>query len=248
MTATPTITMTATETRTPTKTGSSTVTLSSSVTLTLTLTQTVTPVPTGTPVCGSITFGEVTLTFNPEHSQDMIVESHITGTLLSSVVATIYPHSGGGAPMSVTMTLVPGTADLYRGLYTKATGFGDEERIVVKATDMCLISAESNSTFTRKVIAGTDVKVKNNIFDPTAGGTVKIQYSVPGPTSVLIEVFGEKGNKILTLVNAGSHDTGVFDATWNGRDSSGTVVGSGVYYVTISTTYYKTTKKVMLVK
>jgi|GEM_PF-2721353 len=82
-----------------------------------------------------------------------------------------------------------------------------------------------------------------NPFNPTT----TIQYSLQSTEKVTLEVFDVLGNRITTLVsdvkNAGEHQ-----AQWNGRDDSGQLVASGVYFYRLTTRNQVATRKMMLMK
>ncbi len=82
-----------------------------------------------------------------------------------------------------------------------------------------------------------------NPFNPT---TV-IRFALPQDGRVQIEVFNILGQKITTLVDdyltAGYKETG-----WDGKDSGGTDVASGVYFYRIRTDNFTDVKKMIFLK
>lgn len=82
-----------------------------------------------------------------------------------------------------------------------------------------------------------------NPFNPT---TV-IRFALPQDGRVQIEVFNILGQKIATLVDdyltAGYKETG-----WDGKDSGGTDVASGVYFYRIRTDNFTDVKKMIFLK
>jgi flagellar hook assembly protein FlgD len=55
------------------------------------------------------------------------------------------------------------------------------------------------------------------------------------------------GQKVRTLVDAVQY-TGQHTATWNGRDGSGRLVASGIYFYTLKTEEFTATRKVVLTR
>ncbi len=261
-TATLTVSPTATQTPTPTDTATCTVTWTARFTNTntptntssATRTQTVTSTPTIACPPAKITF--VILTFNTDQSGSVVVQATVDGGNIDSVTATVYPQDTKSqssilchTSVTVTMGQVNGTSDLYRGSYQPQTGFGDIEKVIVTVKDKCGNIYTSDGTFNRQVISGgQDVKIKTNIFDPTNGETVKIQYSLYGTSPVEIKIMDQNGKYTQTVLNLSSQQEGVYQVAWDGRNSGNIMVGSGVYYVTIKTDFYKETKKVMVIK
>jgi len=82
-----------------------------------------------------------------------------------------------------------------------------------------------------------------NPFNPST--TISFYNATNG--HVLVEVFNVLGQKVNVLVNdqmnAGMHST-----VWNGDDSTGKSVGSGVYFYKMTTDGYTETKKMLLMK
>jgi len=82
-----------------------------------------------------------------------------------------------------------------------------------------------------------------NPFNPT---TV-IRFALPEDAWVKIEVFNILGQKITTLVDeyltAGVKETG-----WDGKNSGGTEVASGIYFYRIATDRFTDIKKMVLLK
>ncbi len=71
-----------------------------------------------------------------------------------------------------------------------------------------------------------------------------IAYELPAQRHVTLRVYSASGKLVRTLVDAtvpqGSHR-----APWNGRDEAGRVVGSGIYFVKLSTGDAESTIRVM---
>jgi len=82
-----------------------------------------------------------------------------------------------------------------------------------------------------------------NPFNPTT----TISYSVPtsGPTTV--KVYNLKGQEITTLVN-NEMTSGNYSVVWNGTDSKGNSVSSGIYFVRVQNSGKAVTSKMLLSK
>ena len=77
-----------------------------------------------------------------------------------------------------------------------------------------------------------------NPFNPTT----TIQYDLPSPTDVTIEIFDIIGRRIEILINT-RQEAGHHQITWNADD-----VPSGVYFYRIKAGEYSETKKMLLLK
>ncbi|UCG53420.1 MAG: T9SS type A sorting domain-containing protein [Candidatus Latescibacterota bacterium] len=82
-----------------------------------------------------------------------------------------------------------------------------------------------------------------NPFNPRT----TITYSVPEPGVVRVGLYGVDGRHVRTLIDrwapVGHHNT-----TWDGRDTRGRTVASGVYFVRLETAGRTQTKRVVLLK
>lgn len=82
-----------------------------------------------------------------------------------------------------------------------------------------------------------------NPFNPVTS----ISYSVKERQIVHLNVFNVRGQKVCTLVNA-EKAAGTHTITWNGRDSEGKSLSSGIYFYTMSSGNFTSTKKLILLK
>ncbi len=100
-------------------------------------------------------------------------------------------------------------------------------------------------------VVGVEDKVKTfrvsgfypNPFNPTAS----IEYRIPAQSRVMLDIYDVLGRKVANLEDrilaAGSHVT-----TWNGRDSCGSLLGSGVYLYRLRAGEFMSSGKVMLLR
>jgi hypothetical protein len=96
--------------------------------------------------------------------------------------------------------------------------------------------------------AGPDrIGVYNNVFNPLNGEKVIIKIDIAEQTHIKINLYDTKGKKIKELADE-ERDTGMPRYEWDGKDGSGNVVGSGLYFVHIQAGDYKKTKKIVVVK
>lgn len=82
-----------------------------------------------------------------------------------------------------------------------------------------------------------------NPFNPST----TIEYNVPVRANVEIAIFNILGQKVATVVND-MHEAGSHRATWNGRDLSGKLAASGVYFYSLKSGSFEQVKKMMLMK
>lgn len=83
-----------------------------------------------------------------------------------------------------------------------------------------------------------------NPFNPTTN----ISYSLPKAANVTIAVYNSIGQEIALLINNQAQNAGKHQITWNGKDASGKVVATGVYFYQMKTNEFSMTKKMLLLK
>jgi hypothetical protein len=86
---------------------------------------------------------------------------------------------------------------------------------------------------------------EKTVSDGTDGLAVSFMVPKAGPATV--QVYNVMGQAVTTLSD-GALAVGEHTLTWDGRDSNGNGVASGVYFVTVRGADYATSSKIMLVK
>ncbi len=82
-----------------------------------------------------------------------------------------------------------------------------------------------------------------NPFNPTT----TIKYSVPGAGEVQLTIFNVRGRNVRTLVSE-NKQPGFYEVTFDGRDRTGQLLASGVYFVHLKTADGVSSKKIVLAK
>jgi len=93
----------------------------------------------------------------------------------------------------------------------------------------------------------TELRCYNNVFNPTKGEKALIVVELPEQAQIKISLYDIKGNKINELADE-EKEAGTHKYYWDGRNGSGNVVGSGLYFVHIQAGDYKKTKKIVVIK
>ncbi|MCK5076423.1 MAG: gliding motility-associated C-terminal domain-containing protein, partial [Calditrichia bacterium] len=138
----------------------------------------------------------------------------------------------------------------------------NEEKYFYKLTDVSLIGvrtehgpimviAGENSTFSDDPNIPLTYYLANpypNPFNPE----VNVEFGIPvqeleQEEQIKVIVFDQMGRKVYTLYN-GSVTPGRYKVTWNGINSHGNKVSSGVYFIMINTPSFKSAKKVLMIK
>ncbi|MCH8929186.1 MAG: T9SS type A sorting domain-containing protein [Candidatus Marinimicrobia bacterium] len=82
-----------------------------------------------------------------------------------------------------------------------------------------------------------------NPFNPITN----IMYDVPASASVSLRIYDMLGRSVITLVNE-QQSAGSYNVEWNGKNSSGIQVTSGIYFYRLEAGQSATTKKMLLLR
>lgn len=82
-----------------------------------------------------------------------------------------------------------------------------------------------------------------NPFNPST----TIRYSIDKAQEVKLAIYNSKGQLVNTIVNQ-QLNAGLHEVVWDGKDSQGNAVASGIYLYKIQAGKYSQTKKMMLMK
>jgi hypothetical protein len=82
-----------------------------------------------------------------------------------------------------------------------------------------------------------------NPFNPAT----TMEYSLPARSFVALEIYNLLGQKVVTLVNQ-EMEAGVHQVVWDGKDSQGNKVSSGVYFYRIKADNFSEVKKMVMMK
>jgi hypothetical protein len=82
-----------------------------------------------------------------------------------------------------------------------------------------------------------------NPFNPST----TIRFSLPQEAMVNIKVYNILGKEITELLNE-TRISGEYEITWDGTDSNGKLVPSGIYFITMNADRFSKTIKTMLIK
>ena len=82
-----------------------------------------------------------------------------------------------------------------------------------------------------------------NPFNPTT----KIRFTNDRSSNVSVNVFSLKGEKVITLMN-GPANSGTYDVTWDGKNSNGRVVPTGMYLYNVESDGRRLQGKMLFLK
>ena len=82
-----------------------------------------------------------------------------------------------------------------------------------------------------------------NPFNPLTN----LDFSIPKRSNVTLRVFNMMGQEVVTLINE-KKSYGNYSTSWNGLDSKGVNVSSGVYFAELKTRDARRITKMLLLK
>jgi len=121
--------------------------------------------------------------------------------------------------------------------------------VTPQANTTRMVVITGNASFVQKEQARylpSEVSLRSNYPNPFRKHTT-IEYTLPEPGRVTVEVFDVLGRKVRVLVND-QRKAGPHRVTWNGQNGSGQGVASGVYLTRLTFKGETITQKMVLVK
>jgi hypothetical protein len=122
--------------------------------------------------------------------------------------------------------------------------YGDAESIesnkAYGSTDVITGVEEENLAVPREFFIAQNYP---NPFNPRT----TLSYGLPRDSEVRIDIFNVLGQRVLTLVDE-YQTAGFKSVVWDGQDSRGSRVSTGVYFYTIEAGEYHDSKKMLLIK
>jgi hypothetical protein len=83
--------------------------------------------------------------------------------------------------------------------------------------------------------------------NPVTNGLARISFNLASPSKVSLKIYDTFGRLTKTLANT-SLGYGTYDYTWNGTDENNNRVAEGIYFCTLKTDKYNSTKKLVLTR
>ena len=85
------------------------------------------------------------------------------------------------------------------------------------------------------------------VLGPVSSDHVRMQLELPAATDVTLNIYDARGHLVRRLYT-GPAQAGARVLSWDGRDSNGRSVASGVYFVQLQTEQQSLTEKVVVVR
>jgi hypothetical protein len=179
---------------------------------------------------------EGSLVYAVDNSSGQVGGYGITNTDGSFTIAELAP---GSYTVSVDKVDYSPTSMTASPTYDAVTG------AALPSTVSLSIDATVTDVATDPVVP-TNYTLDQNYPNPFNPST-QIPFSLPQNEKVTLTIYNIIGQKIATLVD-GTLAAGTHVVTWNGRDSRGMTLSSGVYFYMLKTSSFTATKRMTLLK
>ena len=130
--------------------------------------------------------------------------------------------------------------------YVIAAQFGSIDPVFYSAWDFDKRGPATGVEYTELTALPNKFTLEPNFPNPFNPVT-RIKYSLAKHERVILTVYNVLGEKVATLVDK-KQQTGSYEVSWNGQDSIGRMVGSGVYFYKIEAGDFVKTHKMMLLR
>jgi hypothetical protein len=115
-------------------------------------------------------------------------------------------------------------------------------QVTLKSEDM----KDVKVTFNDKIELPKTFALSQNYPNPF-NPTTRFSMELPKATEVQVVIYDILGRQIATLLN-GQESAGYHTIEWDGRDSRGITVPSGIYFARMNADEFTQTRKIMLMK
>lgn len=202
-------------------------------------------------------FGGVYAYTRPYPGQNGVVIANLEG-VARTVTVTL---TSGGTPPSVEGVsdgVQYQASDLYNATYSTVTFSGGIASLVVNlpayAVGVFVIDAVQRTLELPPLTAvkeeapnvPKEMSLEQNYPNPFNPST-SMRFQVPNAGAVTLKVYDVVGREIATLVDQ-EMSVGTFSVVWNGCNSAGAQVGSGVYFYRLQSSGHSLTKRMLLLK
>jgi len=96
--------------------------------------------------------------------------------------------------------------------------------------------------------AAVPVVLSVNVVKPEQGGKVDISFKAPEAGRVTVKVFNLAAELVRPVFEADVQAGIWYLATWDGKNEGGSVVGSGVYFISVKGAGVKMIRKVVILR
>ena len=136
----------------------------------------------------------------------------------------------------VVLDTIPNTDSVYSDLsvelgqtyYYKLTAVDAANNESAPSNEVLAVADVISHINDRGINVIEDFELRQNYPNPF-NPTTTIEYKIPKSSYVVLKIYNVVGEEIKTIVD-GYKDAGVYKVSWDGSDSGGATVASGVYF------------------
>ena len=161
----------------------------------------------------------------------------IFGELIGNTSGSLPPSQSAGFILRLFASLADTT---FSGALQIATNVPDQPLVTIPVTLQVVVGIEDEATLPAAYALSRNYP---NPFNPTT----TIDYQLPEAAEVRLAIYNLLGQQVRTLV-AARRPAGRYKAQWDGRNTTGEAVGSGVYLYRFSAGGFVQVRKMLLVK
>ncbi len=156
-----------------------------------------------------------------------------TGTDGTAKFTLLKAPSGYYTATVTSLTLTDYTWDMNKGVTSASCELQDDGTVIQGAAKVVASTSPGNS-------------LGQNYPNP-ANPSTEISYSLGQSGPVTLKIYNPKGQLVRTLVDD-IKASGTYTVRWDGRDKSGALVASGIYFYRMVTGNYSQTKRMILLR
>jgi hypothetical protein len=170
---------------------------------------------------------------------------------------TLSVSIGKQSTMSANVYAPNGITNLNQGVIATGAFFG-KVVIVGPGVQLSLASAFSSATFAKVAQEIPEEPAEKKTDLPTAfalmqnypnpfNPTTSIRYAIPALSHVTLSIYNIVGQEVIRLVDR-TESQGYYQVQWNGKNSFGNDIASGLYFYRITAGEFVDVKKLLFVK
>ncbi len=152
-------------------------------------------------------------------------------------------HNGGAINGYVR---VQNDTALVNAVYKDTINVAQRDSFVIRADAIILVEPFTGVEYQVNPSLPDKYDLSQNFPNPF-NPTTQIRFALPSSGFVTLQVFDILGREVKTLISSNYH-AGNYSIVWDGRNSEGRAVASGVYLYRVNVNNYVSTKKMILLK
>lgn len=87
-----------------------------------------------------------------------------------------------------------------------------------------------------------------NVFRPLQGGALSIGFKALNDDHITVKIFSLSGSLVRPVEELDVKAGAIYTSSWDGRNSSGDMIASGIYFISVHGAHQSTIKKVIVLK